>query len=245
MSNFRRPRERGLTALVITQAVLLFLFVPLLAEPWIPHFAAAVLLLVVIGIMLAIVLTIVWRNRLAAWGILSATALEMLAIALRILHPSKLTESLDFVAALLFFFALTAVLGMVVFATGRVTIHRILGAVAIYLNVAFAFALGYRLIAALAPAAFSGRLTPANDPQLFDYVYFSLSTLTTSGYGDIVPSAPLARSLANLEAVIGQLFPATLLARLVMLELESSRNSAQDAGRQHSPNDSPVEPMVE
>ena len=51
-------------------------------------------------------------------------------------------------------------------------------------------------------------------------LYFSFSTLTTVGYGDITPVYPLARNLANLEAVIGQLFPATLLARLVSLEIE-------------------------
>jgi voltage-gated potassium channel Kch len=53
--------------------------------------------------------------------------------------------------------------------------------------------------------------------------YFSLSTLTTTGYGDVVPVLPLARSLANLEAVMGQLFPATLLARIVALHLEHSK----------------------
>ncbi|HUB63281.1 MAG TPA: potassium channel family protein, partial [Methylocella sp.] len=44
--------------------------------------------------------------------------------------------------------------------------------------------------------------------------------LTTVGYGDITPVHPIARSLCNLEAIIGQLYPATLLARLVTLELE-------------------------
>jgi len=50
-------------------------------------------------------------------------------------------------------------------------------------------------------------------------------TLTTTGYGDVVPLHPFARSLATLEAVIGQLFPATLLARLVTLELQGRRPS--------------------
>lgn len=49
--------------------------------------------------------------------------------------------------------------------------------------------------------------------------YLSFATLTTTGYGDIVPVHPWARSLCNIEAVIGQLYPATLLARLVTLEL--------------------------
>jgi hypothetical protein len=48
-------------------------------------------------------------------------------------------------------------------------------------------------------------------------------TLTSTGYGDIVPLHPLARSRCNLEAIIGQLFPATLLARLITLELEGRR----------------------
>ncbi len=51
-------------------------------------------------------------------------------------------------------------------------------------------------------------------------IYFSFVTLTSIGYGDIVPVHPFARALANVEAIIGQLYPATLLARLVTLELE-------------------------
>jgi hypothetical protein len=54
-------------------------------------------------------------------------------------------------------------------------------------------------------------------------LYFSFSTLTTVGYGDIVPVNPLARGLANLEAVIGQLYLVTTIARLVTLELEGRR----------------------
>jgi len=47
--------------------------------------------------------------------------------------------------------------------------------------------------------------------------------LTTTGFGDIAPVHPFARSLANLEAIVGQLYPATILARLVTLELEHRR----------------------
>ena len=52
-------------------------------------------------------------------------------------------------------------------------------------------------------------------------LYLSLGTLTTAGSGDIAPLHPIARSLCNLEAMIGQLYPATLLARLVTLQLET------------------------
>lgn len=52
--------------------------------------------------------------------------------------------------------------------------------------------------------------------ELSTYIYFSFSTLTTTGFGDIVPVNPMVRSFANLESVAGALFPATLLARLVI-----------------------------
>ena len=66
----------------------------------------------------------------------------------------------------------------------------------------------------------SWALTAHNDLALANSLfYLSFVTLTSTGYGDIVPLHPLARSLCNIEAVIGQLYPATILARLVTLEL--------------------------
>lgn len=56
-----------------------------------------------------------------------------------------------------------------------------------------------------------------------DLVYFSFATITTVGYGDIVPVHPFARSLSNLEAALGKLCPATVLARMVSLEVRSGR----------------------
>ena len=54
-------------------------------------------------------------------------------------------------------------------------------------------------------------------------LYFSFTTLTTTGYGDIVPLDPFARSLANLESVIGPFFLAITVARLVTMELAERR----------------------
>ena len=50
-----------------------------------------------------------------------------------------------------------------------------------------------------------------------DYLYFSLVTLTTLGYGDIAPIHPITRSLATTEAVFGQFYVAVIVARLVSL----------------------------
>jgi hypothetical protein len=111
------------------------------------------------------------------------------------------------------------VVARAVFAEGPVTTHRIVGAILLYLLVALVFASLYLFVGASFPGAFRN-LTIAETPHLgADIIYFSLTTLTSVGYGDIVPVHPIARSLCNLESICGQLFPAILLARLVSLHV--------------------------
>jgi hypothetical protein len=77
----------------------------------------------------------------------------------------------------------------------------------------------YAFAGAMLPQAFSG-LPMQDTPALAsNLIYFSFVTLTTTGYGDVFPVHPVARALCNVEAIIGQLYPATLLARLVTLEM--------------------------
>ena len=94
----------------------------------------------------------------------------------------------------------------------------------LYLVIGLIFVALFCFVALLAPNAFAG-FPPLEDNLSVagNLIYFSFVTLTSVGYGDIVPLHPLARSLANIEAIIGQLYPATLLARLVTLELEQRR----------------------
>jgi ion channel len=105
------------------------------------------------------------------------------------------------------------------FRAGPVTIHRIQGAVAAYLLFGLTWAAAYQLIAALVPGAFtSAQALSAADHRV--WTYFSFVTLTTVGYGDVTPVHQAARSLALLEALTGQLYPAILLARLVSLQTQ-------------------------
>jgi hypothetical protein len=128
---------------------------------------------------------------------------------------------------------IAATLGVVVtkavFGPGYITFHRIVGAVLVYLLVAVGFACLFTFIGLSIDGAFNG-ITFADDRSLANKVfYLSFATLTTTGYGDIVPVHPWARSLCNIEAVFGQLYPATLLARLVTLELGEQREQRQHA----------------
>ena len=89
---------------------------------------------------------------------------------------------------------------------------------ALYLNIGVMFASIFRLISELDPAAFAS--VPAHQTEMAAVsamLYFSFTTLTSTGFGEILPINPLARSMANLESVSGQLYLAILLARLVTL----------------------------
>jgi Ion channel len=111
-----------------------------------------------------------------------------------------------------------------VFAEGSITYHRICGAVAVYLLLAWLWSELYLLIFLLNPEAI--QLTPEVVSGSFEglqstLLYFSVVTLTTLGYGDIVPVSHSARLAAMLEALFGQLYPAIMLAWLVSMEILS------------------------
>jgi len=111
---------------------------------------------------------------------------------------------------------------------GPVSSHRIRGAVAEYLLIAMFFAFLYSLVEELVPGALiipeSWTVSPIAHGEAF--YYFSIITLTTVGFGDITPVHPFVRSLVMFEALLGQLYPAILIARLVTLELETRRSRA-------------------
>jgi hypothetical protein len=111
-----------------------------------------------------------------------------------------------------------------VFSKGAITYHRICGAVAVYLLVAFIWSDIYLLILGFDPGAIT--LPPEILYGPFEELqarlfYFSIITLTTLGYGDIVPVSARAQLAAMLEALFGQLYPAILLAWLVSMEIVS------------------------
>ncbi|WP_250030198.1 ion channel [Paractinoplanes maris] len=75
-----------------------------------------------------------------------------------------------------------------------------------------AFGFAYRTVEVLQPGPFFGDSGPATLP---DFLFFSFTTLTTTGFGDLVPTGNPGRSLAVLEALTGQLFLVTAVAKVV------------------------------
>jgi hypothetical protein len=86
------------------------------------------------------------------------------------------------------------------------------GALAAYLLIGMAFGFAYACIAALQPGPLFG---DAGDPELSQALFFSFVTMTTTGYGDLVPASNPAQTIAVLEALIGQLFLVTAVAKVI------------------------------
>jgi hypothetical protein len=161
-------------------------------------------------------------ERKLARSVLMPVALATLAVILGswvLPVPEPWVQGTGFVSLLLFELV---VLGQTLRA-GPITFHRIQGAVAAYLLLGIIWAYAYALLEHLRPGAFSGPLSAADGARAF--FYFSFVTLTTTGYGDILPLHPAARSLAMLEAVTGPLYLAILVARLVSVAVAPDRKS--------------------
>ena len=129
--------------------------------------------------------------------------------------------------ALLFLGLAVAVILRRIFHQETIRTDTVVGALCGYLLAAAAWANAYALIYLLRPGSFraadaiAGRLGDWHF-QRFLFSYFSVTTLTSLGYGDITPIGPLALSLSWLEVVFGQFYIAVVVAQLVGLRLAQS-----------------------
>ncbi len=97
----------------------------------------------------------------------------------------------------------------------KIDFNNIIGAACIYLLLGVMWALLYITINILIPDSFSITSDNSVFEKLQDFIHFSFVTLTTLGYGDIVPLGATARALSTIEAVFGQFYIAILVAGLV------------------------------
>lgn len=126
------------------------------------------------------------------------------------------------------YLALIPYLGMLVVILGRflaiaqtITRDVLYAAVALYLLIGAIFVPIYGLLDILLPGSFRDGTFPDAPVQWQQLIYFSYTTLTSSGYGDILPASWWARSLANLEMIAGVFFITIVMSRLVSLYSEN------------------------
>ena len=215
-----RFQDRGLTVLLVLELCLIFLAAPLASGG--PPIVRSINETMVLAVVAIVVL--LSRRREAIAVIVLGSAAILASVLPGLGWPPAAASMLRRGGDILIFSALTWVVAHAVYAPGRITSHRLQGAAVMYLSLAMIFASAFGLIWQLNPAGFAGLLALTRGPgENAAMMYFSPTTLTTTGYGDIKPVDPFARSLANLESVLGQFFLAITVARLVTLELQDRR----------------------
>jgi len=158
------------------------------------------------------------KDKAARTGMVLLAAVTLASHWLHFFVREHAMHVISAAAAVVFFGVLAGLITARVFRAGNINIFRIYGAIAVYLVLGIFWAEIYVLLYLSEPAAFYfDPTTQRGEPPISELVYFSFSTLTTLGLGDIAPAHPMARSLATLEALVGQIYPAVLLARLVTL----------------------------
>ncbi len=204
---FRIARSsRALTLLVV-------LFLEIILQPLGGNFPT-LSLLVQIGIIFAVVFMVADNRTHLITGLVLGIPSIIILIATK---KSGYTNATWFAYLLILTLYLHVIRLMImnIFNAKKVTLETISLAMCTYVLLGTLWTLMYIPLAVLDPNAFSFNIDNATSSQYDQLNYFSFVTLTTLGYGDILPLSPLARSLAILEALTGTLFLAVLISRLV------------------------------
>lgn len=209
-------RKHTLPILLVVEALAVFAVAPLIELDVLPRETLGVTLILILALGMLSLQRLVWIGRLLV--VLGAILLPIQVW--RYVAPGTLILVLHPLGTILFLILISWALADTLFRSQRITLDQVMGGVVLYLNVGLTFALAYTLVEHAWPGALSlPPPGPAKPVHPTYFTYFSFATLTTVGYGDTVPVSPVARSLAMLEATLGQLFPAIILARLVSIEL--------------------------
>jgi hypothetical protein len=114
------------------------------------------------------------------------------------------------------------------------TMDHILGGITIYLLLALVFARAFIMVQNIWSGSFMATSGPAGLVSDSDLLYLSFCTITTLGYGDIVPVSSHARRMCSIEATIGVLYIAIFIGRLVGMGIRTQRGSKRNPGRNNA-----------
>jgi hypothetical protein len=213
---FLRVLERPYTALLVT------LLGILAAYPFLEGFAGArfVVTVAILFVMAAALYASRAHRRVFIVGTILAAA-TVLGSVVESLVDVPFARPTTTALELLFMGVLALSIFRDVLSGEEVTMESVFGACSVYLMLALCWTGIYELLDLFSPGAFDyGGLSGVDQPNSFSKLaYFSVITMTTVGYGDVTPVSAPARSLAALEGVVGQLYIAVVIARLVAMEM--------------------------
>jgi hypothetical protein len=198
--------------------VLMFILRPFLTQ----HLTIAYLMEI---FLFLIFLSAVYAIRQKKSVFIIALFLLLLTEILALLSYLKDIPSLDMLSNILGGLLLAYTAAIIVhhlFTEDKITGDVIMGAICAYFLMGLVWALAYSTLEFFQPGSFQ---MPQGTVNQATFTYYSYVTLTTLGYGEITPISAPARSFAVLEAMMGQIYLAVLIARLVGIHIAQSSRS--------------------
>lgn len=201
--------ERGLTSILILLFVNNFCLPPRIHELMAVKLAIALmwLFLMIAGI------AHLSKNRFQALLLFCVPLLFVVFTILTNNYSNQLLAVASFVVELSFIGIMIFFIFKKVFEEGPVTWHRVVGAIVVYLLFGNLFSIIYYFFYLHFPGAF--QMAAVADNLKSSFLYFSYTTLTTTGFGEIVPVQSFVRNVVVVEQLIGVLYPVVLISRLV------------------------------
>jgi Ion channel len=214
--------DLGLTLVSISLVILIFVIFPLRQAGLAGRFFFDI---VMVTLMVSGAFTLK-QNRILTVIIIAIVVVGTFVLWVSRFYPALFLLSLSSIFSTVTALLYARIVLLVMFRQGPVTWSRIQGGICVYLLLGLAWASAYQLIEQLHPGSFHFVSEPTDIDQVTSkLVYFSFATLTTVGFGDVLPVAPFARSLAIAESMVGQLFPAILIGALVAMAMQSRPKS--------------------
>jgi hypothetical protein len=217
-------------ATLLAALVLLLLVRPFLGERLLGLALVDLLLMLT---LVSSVLACAANRRQAAIGLVLAALMVLASWADLISEDAALLSVFPGLGLVFFGYVTFLMLRTVFLSTRRVSADTICGALSVYLLLGLVWTFAYALLELAQPGSFTlGGPGSSPDAQHFErFMGFSFVTLTTLGYGNIVPTSPRADALATMEAIVGQIYLTVLVARLVALQLTQAgaRRSGSDS----------------
>lgn len=214
--------DLGLTLVTISLVLLIFVITPL-RHAGIPERMFLDLLILTLMIFGAMAVN---KTRLGTALIVTVFVATGIVLGTARFHPTYFLEQLGSILVTITLLIYIRIVLLIMFRRGPITWSRIQGGICAYLLIGLVWGSAFEFLERLHPGAFNFISGAADIDQLSaKLTYFSFSTLTTVGFGDVTPVLPFARSLAIAEAIVGQLFPAILIGALVAMAMQPRHKS--------------------
>lgn len=197
---------------LISLCVLIFIMYPFIDN----SFSGKLIINTIIGLLIffATVSVGVYKDR--KWSLMALALIVFISNLFVLFFDNKLLYIIHLVIRILFLYVIAYIILKKILTSGKISKYSIAGSIIVYLLAGLIWGFSYIALYNISPESFTFKNNVGMNTDLtWDFIYFSFTTLTTLGYGDILPNTPFPMSLAVIEGLIGQLYPVILIGRLV------------------------------